>query len=88
MNAVMFLSGTVVGLFLGAILWEWLVAGPDFHRAHEREWRLNQRIRAWQRMALVEYATAQREATSRAMDELADNDQHSVKAAPDLSVVK
>jgi len=88
MQTVMFFSGTVVGLFLGAILWEVLVAGPQYLRSTEREWRLNSRVRAWQRMALVEYAQASRVATSRAMyHALKDNDQHSVKV-PDLSVVQ
>ena len=88
MNAVLFFSGMVVGLFLGAILWEVLVAGPQYLRSTEREWRLNSRVRAWQRMALVEYAQAQRVATSRAMYlALKDNDQHSVKV-PDLKAVQ
>jgi hypothetical protein len=87
MNTIMFLSGTVVGLFLGAILWEVLVAGPQYLRLTEREWRLNERLRAWQRMALVEYAQTQRDATAKAMDAIVDNDRHSVKV-PDLSVVK
>jgi hypothetical protein len=87
MTAIMFFSGMVVGVFLGAILWEVLVAAPAFFRAHEREWRMNERIRAWQRMAIIEYASAQRAATSNAMDALADNDQHSVKA-PDLKAVR
>ena len=88
MQTVMFFSGTVVGLFLGALLWEALVAGPAYYQAHEREWRLTERVRAWQRMALVEYAQAQRVATSKAMFEaLKDNDQHSVKV-PDLKAVQ
>jgi hypothetical protein len=84
----MFSCGILVGLFFGAMVWEAFVAGPAYYRAHEREHRLNGRVQAWQRMALVEYAQAQRVATSRAMfHALKDNDNHSVKV-PDLKAVK
>jgi hypothetical protein len=85
MQTIMFFSGTVVGLFLGAILWEVLVAGPEYIRLTEREFRLNDRVRAWQRMYL--YAVGSRVASSKALqDAIAGNTGHSVKV-PDLKAV-
>lgn len=97
MTGALFVSGLVCGLFLGAILWETLVAGPAYYKAHERAWRLNERVRAWQRMYL--YAEGARVATSRAIVEIhADTSafDRSLKTAednwsrkvPDLKAVK
>jgi len=77
----MFFTGMIVGLLLGALVWEWRVALPAVDRAIDRERRLHERVQAWQRMYL--FAVEQRVATSKAMYEaLNDNDRHSVKAPP------
>ena len=88
MQTIMFLTGTVVGLFLGAILWEVLVAGPEHVKARQREYRLSDRVRAWQRMYL--YAEGAKAATERAIYDAThagEADTFSRKVT-DLTVVK
>ena len=87
MTTVMFFTGTVVGLFLGAILWEWLVTIPEARAATRREHRLNGRVQAWQRMYL--YAEGARVATSRAMFRSTHPDADTFsRKVPDLTVIR
>lgn len=87
MQTAMFLSGAVVGLFLGALLWEYLVAGPDYLNARRREYRLNDRVRAWQRMYL--YAEGSRVATSETLFEATHPEADTFsKKAPELRSVQ
>lgn len=70
----------VLGITIGAVAWELLVAEPFRRKVQIREYRLNDRVRAWQRMTLIAYAQQSRVDTSKALYEaLKDNDKHSLK---------
>lgn len=82
-----YLAGLMCGLFLGAMLWEVLYAGPLYRKTREREHRLDDRVRAWQRMYL--HAEGARIATSKAIYTAThpDDDRYS-KKVPDLKAVQ
>lgn len=86
MHSLTFIGGIFVGAFLGALLWDLLVAGPSHRRLQKRQTRLYARLTTWQEMAII--AWNERDRTHHALDEIyGSNTGHSTKVT-EIKAVK